>query len=628
MSFLYPSMFWALTALSIPIIVHLFNFRRHKSVYFSNTATLKSIEQESARTKKLKQLVLLLLRCLFIIALVIAFAFPYKPDEAAAIDTDDGVVGVYIDNSMSMKALSSKTTLLEDARELARDLVNDLPPSTRYLLLTNSFEVQNEYPMSQQEMLDQIDRMNLDGPPVRLNETFDRFAMLRKQHGFDRGTLFVYSDFQENMLDLEGVRGDSTCRVVAVPMRAAVQANLSVDTAWLASPVAQTGMANELYVRVTNHGGHEVKGLPLHLTVDGQMVASATVDVEGKSTAETVMQIVPGRSGDLRCAVALTDYPVTFDDTYYFVIKVRSQFHVVELNGERRPSPVALVFADDPQYDYIFMAPDRFNLDVLAQAQLVVVNATSALSATMSKVLIEDAKEGASIVFFHDDGNDLDTNAVAVTDLALSHAFFNDIIIDLPQHAELPKVSRHVRLSPSANATVLMHLANGDPMLIERAVGDGRLFDFATTLDPQWSNLADNALFVPLMLKMAFLGGGLGRLSYTIGVDLPPDDLFEAGFYEVLDGDSVCDVMAWNDSRLESDARVADNGRIENAFKAAGIHTVAVIDTSDFTTADLVKAMAHQSSLWKVFVLIALLALLGEMAVIRWWPEVSKNKEV
>ena len=69
-----------------------------------------------------------------------------------------------------------------------------------------------------------------------------------------------------------------------------------------------------------------------------------------------------------------------------------------------------------------------------------------------------------------------------------------------------------MRLIPAVNTTTLMHLANGDPMLVEQSVGEGRVFDFATTLDEEWSNLADNTLFVPLMLKMAFLGSGVSRL--------------------------------------------------------------------------------------------------------------------
>ena len=609
MNFLHPSILWALTALLIPIIIHLFNFRRHKLVYFSNTAVLKTIEQESARTKKLKYLVLLFLRCLFIAALVMAFAYPYRPDEVTKINPEEGVVGVYVDNSMSMRALSDKTTLLEDAREEARDLVNGFPPSTRYLLLTNSFEVENEYPMSQEEMLDRLDRMHLEGAPVKLNEVIDRFAMLRKMHGFDKATLVAYSDFQENMLDLTGIAPDTTLLVVAVPMRASSQANLSVDTVWLGSPVVQPEMANDLHAVVTNRGDREMKGLPINLNMDGKMVASATVDVEAGGSAEVVMQVVPERAGDIPCAVTLMDYPVTFDDTYRFVIGVKSKLSVVELTVDKQPTPVALVFSDDPQFDYVAMAPNGFDLEVLGQAQLVVVSESSALNETVRGFLLDEAEEGASVVFFHDDGAVIDTNAVPVSDLAVQHAFFNDIIIDLPQHADLPQANRHVRLTPTPGTTTLMHLGNGDPMLVEQPVGKGHVYDFATLLDDRWSNLAENPVFVPLMLKMAFLGGGVGKMAYTLGVDKVPDELpelGEAGFYELTQTDSVRHLMAWNDSRLESDLKAADDATIERLFKDAGMEMTASTDT-------------QKSTLWRWLVLLALVAVLGEIAVLRFW---------
>ena len=586
-------------------------------VYFSNTATLKNIQQESAKTKKLKQLVLFALRCLFISALVLAFAYPYRPEDTAKINTDEGVVGIYIDNSMSMKALSTETVLVEDAREMARDLVHGFPPSTRYLLLTNSFEVENEYPMSQQEMLDQLDRMKTEGPPVKLNAVMDRLSMLSKIHGFEKSTLIVYSDFQENMLDLTGITPDSTMLVVAVPMRATSHANLSVDTLWLESPIAQVGMANELHAFVTNHGDHEVKGLPINLSMDDKVVASTTVDVEGGGTSELAVQVVPERTGDIPCEVTLTDFPITFDDIYRFVIGVRPRIIIVELNEDLQPSPVSLVFADDPQYEYTCMAPKGFNLDLLSKAQLIVVSETSTLNSTVRKALVDDAMEGACVVFFHDDP-EVDTNAVAVTDVALKHQFFSDLIVDMPQHADLPQVRRHVRLMPTVNTTVLMHLANGDPMLTEQLIGKGRVYDFATTFDSQWSNLADNSLFVPLMLKMALIGGGVGRLAYTIGVDDTQFEIAEAGFYvdslervrhceEERRSNPTCTILtAWNDSRLESDLEVADDETIERLFADAGVVVAP-------------KASAQKSTLWRWFVVLAMIALLGEVAVLRFW---------
>ena len=374
-------MLWGLLAIAIPILIHLFNFRRHKLVYFSNTAVLRSIQQENSKTRKLKYLVTLLLRCLFIAALVFAFAFPYKPEKQLNVSAENNVVGIYIDNSMSMKGQSQRTTMLEDARQSARDLVHKLSPSIRYLLMTNSFEMQNEYPMNQEEMLDQLDRMNPDGAPVPMGEVIDRFEMLGKQYGFEASTLFVYSDFQENTFDLSAAKADTTLQVVVVPMLPEFTYNLYIDSVWLLSPIVQAGLTNDLMVRVVNQGDKEVKGLPVNFTMNGSMAASTTVDLEKNGTSEITLQFVVEKNGEQRCSVSLMDHPITFDDTYDFVLSVKPSLSVVELGTE--PSNCALIFEDDEQFQYTLMEPSRFDLAAIAQAQLLIVNGTAKLNETL-----------------------------------------------------------------------------------------------------------------------------------------------------------------------------------------------------------------------------------------------------
>ena len=70
MQFLFPSFLWALLALAIPVIIHLFYFRRFKKVYFTNVRFLKEIKQETSSRNKLKNLLILLMRCLALAALV------------------------------------------------------------------------------------------------------------------------------------------------------------------------------------------------------------------------------------------------------------------------------------------------------------------------------------------------------------------------------------------------------------------------------------------------------------------------------------------------------------------------------------------------------------------------------
>ena len=673
MQFLYPYMLWGVLALAIPIAVHLFNFRKHKLVYFSNTALLKTIQQENAKTRKLKYFVTLCLRCLFIVALVLAFAFPFKPENRIETDAENSLIGIYLDNSMSMKTQSQRTTLFEDARESARDLVRKLNPSNRYVLMSNSFEIQNEYPMSQDEMLDQLERMDQEGNPVAMGEVLERFAMLRKQHGFALSTLFVYSDFQRNTFELSAADADSALQVVAVPMTPEFESNIYIDSVWLSSPIIQAGLTNEINVRVANEGEKEVKGLPLNFTIDGHSAASSTVDIEKNGSADVAMQFLVEHSGDHKCTVSLIDQPIVFDDDYHFVLHVKPSLSVVEIGEE--PSASALLFDEDEQFAYNLMRPSGIDLNVLSKAHFIIVNESSELNETLQQTLLDCAAEGASVVLFPSSENpknntyfyeksglrlgDFDENPTSVENLAVQNEFFSDMILDLPQNADLPKVRKHIRLQPTVQTDVLLALQNGDAMLFGEGLGKGQVFVFSTCLDTVWSDLADNSLFVPMMLKMALVGGKIGDIAYAMGKDkmltindvslegdqsfsirnvengfemMPSselhnnrislclnDELPEAGFYELLQNDSVKSVIAWNENRIESHMDFVEKTDVEKAFKQAGLNVVAVLDAADFATNDLVDAMAHQSSIWKWFVLVALLALLGEVAVLRLW---------
>lgn len=666
-------MLWGLLAVLIPIAIHLFNFRKHKQVYFSNTAVLRNIQQENAKTRKLKYFVTLCLRCLFVVALVLAFAFPYHPEKQLNANSDDNLVGIYLDNSMSMKCQSERTTLQEDARQSASDLVRKLNPSSRFVLMTNNFEVQNEFPMNQEEMLDQIDRMDQDGGPVVIGDVLDRFSMLRKQHGFNSATLFVYSDFQQNTFDLSSATADSSLQLVVVPMVPQVTSNLYIDTVWLASPILQVGIPNALNVKVVNDGEKEVKGLPINFSMNDNMAASATIDVEKGNSAILELQFVVEQGGEQRCVVSLMDSPITFDDEYHFVMNVKSCLNVVEFGTE--PTDCQLLFADDEQFNYVLMDPSRFDLGVLSQAQLIIVSETATLNETLQQSLLDNANDGASLVVFpsvndlkqnallYEKANlvlsELDVNPTKVESLASQHDFFKDMLVDLPEFAELPTALQHVSFKTNGLATSLLGFQNGDPLLLVSPQGKGNVFVVSTALNDKWSDLSSNPLFVPMMLKMALMGAQIDRLSYTVGVDksivvndlniegdhtfalcnddqsfiIRPvvemrnnaaylylnDDLPSAGFCELMVNDTINRTLAWNDSRQESSMDFVPRNEVERAFADFGFDVVAVLDVADFASNDLIDAFARQSSVWKWFVLIALLALIGEILVLRLW---------
>ena len=667
MSFLYPNMLWCLFALAVPIIIHLFNFRRHKIVYFSNTATLKTIEQENAKTKKLKYIIALIMRMLFIAGLVFAFAYPYNPEQKLKTDDAENLVAVYIDNSMSMHSQSSEISLIEDARSSARALVSNIRPSQRFVLLTNSRQLDNEYPMNKDEMLMSIDAMQTEASPLAFNNLYENLQMIMKRNGFKSSSLFMYSDFQENMMSMEGVVSDSTIQIVAMPLASDYQQNIYIDTVWLSSPVLQIGLANEVNARIVNESDKAVNGLPVYLEIAGSSVAFTTVDILANGKNEVAMQFVLNESGEKTATVSINDYPITFDDTYNFVLNVRPVIKIAELSANNGELPFATLFSNDLLFDYDRVDPRRIDQQYLADCQMVIVDGDADINETMWQSIIDFANDGGSVVVFpserseNSNNSEFSNDTLSISAIASNHEFFSDIFVNIPDNADLPKVFKHVQIDKKRfpNTLTLISLQNGTSFFTLSKVGSGNIFSFASQLGKDWTNFTDNSLFVPIMYKIAMLGGQMNRLSYTLGVDkdltindltafsegdirirdaqgnfemIPMvemrnnralirlyDELPGAGFYTINKGDEVIETMAWNDNRKESKMKFLDREEVDKLLKDNGLNVLAVMKADEIHSDDVMKTMIRRSMMWKSFIILALITLLIEILVLRFW---------
>jgi len=132
MQFLYPSFLFALGFIAIPILIHLFNFRRYKRIVFSDIRFLKQYTEQTKKQKKLKEWLILLCRVLLILFLVLAFAQPYLPSSENKTPLSQTAVGIYLDNSFSMNAMNKNGVLLDQAKVQAEALVNAFPEQQHF----------------------------------------------------------------------------------------------------------------------------------------------------------------------------------------------------------------------------------------------------------------------------------------------------------------------------------------------------------------------------------------------------------------------------------------------------------------------------------------------------------------
>ena len=76
LTFLNTVVLVGLAGVALPVLIHLFARQKSRRVLFSTTTFLKHIHSERMPRFRLRQLILLILRCLAIFFIVLAFARP------------------------------------------------------------------------------------------------------------------------------------------------------------------------------------------------------------------------------------------------------------------------------------------------------------------------------------------------------------------------------------------------------------------------------------------------------------------------------------------------------------------------------------------------------------------------
>ncbi len=133
--FLHPWLLAGLAAAGIPILLHLVARREPPTVVFPAVRYLVTTTQEHQRRLKLQHWLLLLVRTLFIAALVMAAAGPTMPLTGVP-GHPPGALVVVIDNSPSSAVVSGGTPRLAQLRSAARAVLARSTPADALWLIT------------------------------------------------------------------------------------------------------------------------------------------------------------------------------------------------------------------------------------------------------------------------------------------------------------------------------------------------------------------------------------------------------------------------------------------------------------------------------------------------------------
>jgi hypothetical protein len=551
MQFIFPAFLFAAAAVAIPVIIHLFYFRRFKRVYFTNVAFLKEVKEETSNRQKLRNLLVLLMRCLALIFLVLAFAQPFIP-LSDNVKKGEQAVSLFIDNSFSMNALSKDAPLLELAKKRAREIITAYAPDDRFQVLTNDFEGRDQRLIGKEDALSRIEEIRTSPASRDLSK-----VLLRQQQCLNTGkaenkSAFLITDFQRNIADLQNFR-DSLIEVNLVPLRSVQENNISIDSVWFESPIQILNQPANLLVKISNRGNEDAEEIRLALQHDGQSKPAGSLKLAAKSSKTDTVSFNILHSGWHEAKISLTDYPVQFDDDYYLSFYVAEQINVLVINGLLPNKYINNAFTGAKYFRLDNADARALDYSRFGNYQMILLNDVNALSTGLAQELKTFAQNGGNVLVFPAQNADLGgyngffENIGAGTmggyeatqrqagQINTEEFVFKDVFLNKSANLRLPITQGNFRLAPNRGEHILSY-RDGSAQMAKYPLGEGAVYVFAAPLDEQVNDLVRNGeIFVPMLFKMAIAGAKSGQIAYTIG----KDEVLEAKHQVSSSGESI-----------------------------------------------------------------------------------------
>ncbi len=676
MRFLSPGFLFALLTIAIPVIIHLFNFRKFRKVYFSNVRFLKFVQLQSSSRQHLKDRLILASRILAISFLVFAFARPYIPNPDQDNAFQQQAISIFIDNSFSMETLNKEGTLLDEAKRRAKEIASAYSMNDKFQLLTNDFEGRNQRLLNPDEFRNAVDEVRISSASRKLDQILARQEDVFLKEPNSRKTVYIISDFQENILPEGSVSLDTNVTLRMVRLKSNPQPNISVDSVWFPTAIHKPGDAEMLVVRLRNNSDLIAENIPIRLNINKQQKAIGSLTIQARGSAVDSLSFSGLQAGWQEGEVQITDFPVIFDDKFYFSFNVRQTLPLLIINGTSENEFLNAVYRSDPFFKVSNVPAGNINYSALNIYPLIILNEVGDISPGLVQQLKSYTSRGGSLMIFPDLNANLDPlkNLLQslntdtpqeivsadnrVSSIELRHPVFKGVFDNIPQKLDLPFVKKYIRYSAlnNTNRKNLLELPGKTVFFSEYRLGSGKIYLSAVPLKAEVSNFATHSVFVPVMYQTALLSLQDQNLFYKLNreqmIELPKitlnsnqtlklrkdkfevipdlrqsenmsqlyiaDQIRQTGNYQLLKMDSLLAVLSFNDSGDESNLSYASDKQIATKFDKQKID---FINPDPSSMQNAVQTINAGTSLWKLCLILALMFLAAEVLLIRFYKK-------
>jgi hypothetical protein len=629
MGFLAPTLLGLGAAISVPLILHLFQRHQGPRVVFPALRYLRRAEREHARKIRLRQMLLMLLRVVTLVLLALAAARPFL--RAAGAGHEPTAVVIVLDNSMSTGLVTGDRRVLDDLKDRALETLTRSGPEDRFWLLRAGEPWAPAVAGDAETTARRVRETEPSAASANLVQAVSRArSVLETGAGALAAEIHLLTDLQAtNLAGSDGTAGGRR----DVPLLVwhpggEPPANVAVTEVRVGGGIPPTeNQRSMVAARLT--GEAESDSVAVRLAIEDRVVA-----VGYGAPGDVVLLPLPPRPAGIVSGWVETDAdPLRADDRRVFALRVRpapgittsaplllAEHALAAMETAGRIRRASLTNAD------VFILPSAQGLESVPPGRSVVILAPDSL-VELPGVNRRLASAGVPWRFEPSD--------------SVGEGRFNvgEGTDDLMRTLAQVRVFRALDLAPldEAGDSVLLRLADGRPWAVRGdRRGGGSWILLASPLSEDATTLPTSAAMVPMLDRIVSEWSGADALTATpepgseillpdnVTVVERPDGVREpvtarstyrlevgAGVYRLATADSTLSALAVNPPSAESDLRRLPGRRLSDALP--GWDPIVTDRAQDWPSRIYRGRLGRE--VWQPFLVLALALLFIEALV-------------
>lgn len=530
-------------AAALPVLVHLVKRTRAVKIQYPSLMFLRRIEQKTIRKRRLRNLLLLALRCAALLLLAFAFARPYftGPAPVSAASGRPASV-ILIDGSYSMRY----GDVFNRARQAARDVIGGAAANeqTAIVLFSQGYEILTPLKANRAEALATLDQAQPGlGTTDYLQAIQAAIALLKDAEGSER-KIHLISDFQDVGWNRAAppIKVSPDIKLMPIDVSDPKPANLAVSEVKADPVVYAQKYASKVVARVNNFGADDGQGATVELKLNDMTVERRQLNLEaGASRAvEFTGFNVPEGSNGATVEISGDGFPL--DNKFFFTVRRENQTKVLVIETAVRGRSESFFIkqsldaGENNQHVVTLKTPGTVNPSELEQYRVVVINDAAGVGDALAQALKSFAERGGGLIIAagkHTDSDEFNKSFAGVAPAQLGetvqprgYALMSQVKTDHPIFGPFARSGRFTstrvyayhRATANEGAMTIAALDDGSPILVEGSAGRGKVLLLNTTLDTAWNDLPLTPMFLPLVRQMLeYLGGREETSAYTVG---------------------------------------------------------------------------------------------------------------